>query len=133
MKITEKRKIGNLGEAIAAKYLKSRGFIVLKRNYLLSYGEVDVIAQSAGVIHFVEVKSVTCEINDSAVSHEIGWNPAERVTEAKLTRVGKAAQTYLAQVGLSDAPWQIDIALVYIDSTRKNAKVELLENQAPGT
>lgn len=131
MKTTEKRKTGDLGEALVSKYLKNQGFIVLRRNYLLPYGEVDVVVQRAGVIHFVEVKAVTCEISEEGVSREMGWNPAERVDRKKLVRVGKAAQSYLVEMNLGDMDWQIDVAVVQIDPERKVAKVELLENQSP--
>lgn len=131
MKTTKKRFTGNLGEALAAKYLKNKGFLVIGRNYLLSYGEVDLVVQRGGVIHFVEVKSVTCEIPQEGVPHEMlraDWNPAERLDTRKLAKVGKAAQTFLAERGLLDRDWQIDGVLVYIDATTKRAKVEWFEN-----
>ena len=130
VKITKKRKTGNLGEALVAKYLKNKAFLILGRNYLLPYGEVDVIAEKEGVIHFIEVKAVTCEISEEGVSREIGWNPADRVDRGKLRRVGKAAEAYLAQMKLSDMDWQLDVAIVKIDPEHKRASVELLENQS---
>ncbi len=49
--------IGRTGEEKVAKYLKSKGYIILKRNYKDRYGEVDIIAQNDENIVFVEVKT----------------------------------------------------------------------------
>ncbi len=37
---TIKRKIGDLGETLACKYLEQKGFSVIERNYLKKYGEI---------------------------------------------------------------------------------------------
>ncbi len=130
--ITSKRKTGDLGESIAAKYLKSRGFLVLHRNYLKPHGEIDIVCSKGGEVHFVEVKSISCEIPDKVVAHEKvshvtgDWNPAERVDKRKLKRLVRTAGTYLREHRL-DLEWQIDVALVYMDHKHKCARVEILE------
>ncbi|MBQ8204058.1 MAG: YraN family protein [Clostridia bacterium] len=58
--LSDKKKaaeIGKKGEEKVADYLKSKGYIILKRNYKDSYGEVDIIAQNEEYIVFVEVKT----------------------------------------------------------------------------
>ena len=49
--------LGKLGEERVAKYLKSKGYIILKRNWRDRFGEVDIIAESNENIVFVEVKT----------------------------------------------------------------------------
>lgn len=49
---------GNLGEDEAAKYLRSKGFKILKRNLTLFCGEIDILAEYRGQIIIVEVKTV---------------------------------------------------------------------------
>lgn len=50
--------IGAFGEILACRYLKSKGFTIIERNYLFpNVGEIDIIAFSAGTLYFVEVKS----------------------------------------------------------------------------
>jgi putative endonuclease len=128
--ITKKRKTGDLGEALAAICLKNKGYIVLSRNYWKPYGEIDLVCSKREVIHFIEVKTVSCEIiqaSDKDVSRVTAdWNPAERVDSRKLRRLEKVIYAYMAEHKL-DMEWQIDAALVYLDSANKRAKVEILE------
>ncbi len=53
------KQLGNVGEAIAALYLKERGYDILERNYRCHEGEADLIALDTveGVIVLVEVKT----------------------------------------------------------------------------
>lgn len=48
--------VGNLGEDSAANYLLGHGFKIIERNWRIKAGEVDIIAEKDGVVHFVEVK-----------------------------------------------------------------------------
>ena len=125
--ITKKRAFGDLGEEITARYLKSKGYIVLGRNYLKPYGELDLIASRKGIIHFVEVKAVSREIKEGTVTRGTEWNPAERVDSRKLKRLERVIQSYLLEnkIGLD---WQIDVSLVYIDEISKKAKIEVIES-----
>ena len=51
------KSLGDQGEAMAASYLESLGFTILRRNYRTVYGEIDIIARQDDVTYFVEVKS----------------------------------------------------------------------------
>lgn len=56
---TEKRRIGDVGEDIACKYLQDHGYHILERNFLCKLGELDIVAYnpSERVLAFVEVKT----------------------------------------------------------------------------
>ena len=56
---TEKRKTGDRGEDIAAKYLQKLGYRIVARNFSCKMGEIDIVAvnDASKVIAFVEVKS----------------------------------------------------------------------------
>lgn len=48
---------GRIGERVAARFLKQKGFTILKTNHRCKDGEVDIIAAKAGALHFIEVKT----------------------------------------------------------------------------
>ena len=50
------RKLGGRYEALAAKYLQSRGYEILEQNYRCRFGEVDLIAKDGDYLTFIEVK-----------------------------------------------------------------------------
>ena len=43
---------GVVGENIVTKYLENKGFSVIDRNYNKKWGELDIIAQKGGLVHF---------------------------------------------------------------------------------
>ena len=49
--------IGSAGEKIAALYLEKKGYKILRRNFRVKGGEIDIIAENDDIISFVEVKS----------------------------------------------------------------------------
>ena len=56
-KLSESKKlIGQWGEDCACRYLRSRGYKVIGRNFSCRFGEIDVIAQKRGYLIFAEVK-----------------------------------------------------------------------------
>lgn len=123
------QKIGEIGELIALKYLRKRGYKVIERNFTINAGEIDIICQKSEVIHFVEVKTVSCE----TVSDRRGYNPAENVTVHKLHKIYKTIQVFLAENSLkNDQEWQIDIAQVFYAQDEGKARVSVLSNVTLG-
>lgn len=51
------REIGDVGEEATAQFLIKNGYEILKRNYTVRGGEIDIIAKKEDVIAFVEVKT----------------------------------------------------------------------------
>lgn len=100
---------GNLAEEKAVTFLIRNGFRVLERNFSCKVGELDIIAQKEGVLHFVEVKS--------GENFEAIYN----LTPQKLQRVLKTTQFYLKKTGL-DMPFSIDAIVV------QKEEIEHLEN-----
>lgn len=104
--------IGKKGEDEAVKYLESKGYRVIERNFLCRQGEIDIIALDKNYIVFVEIKART--------STEYGL-PSEAVTEKKLKHMVKAIQYYLYKRNLENENIRIDAIEVYV----KQDKYEL--------
>ena len=51
------REIGDVGEEATANFLLKNGYEILKRDYTVRGGEIDIIAKKNDVIAFVEVKT----------------------------------------------------------------------------
>jgi putative endonuclease len=117
---TAKRKLGDMGEAIACEFLKKHGYEVVERNYLRKWGEIDIVAMKDGILHFVEVKSVTYVTNKE-------YRAEDNMHPWKLKRLGRVIQTYLLHKKL-DCDWQLDLITVQLNMATRRAKVELIEN-----
>ena len=51
-----KRKLGNMYEQAAARYLSASGLLVVTMNYRCKAGEIDIIARDGDTLVFAEVK-----------------------------------------------------------------------------
>jgi len=93
-------------EDAAVKFLKGRGYKVIRRNYKTKFSEIDIIAEDKGVICFVEVKA--------RHSRTFG-EPSEAVCAAKQRRISKAAICYLKENNSLEHLARFDvISLLYI-------------------
>ena len=92
MKKTAKT-IGNDGEKIAVKFLKSKKYIIHTTNYSNRYGEVDIIAEKDGVVAFIEVKT--------RKNSKFG-RPSDFVTPQKQQRIVSVAQYYVYNNGITE-------------------------------
>ncbi|KKW35987.1 hypothetical protein A2852_00980 [Candidatus Adlerbacteria bacterium RIFCSPHIGHO2_01_FULL_54_23] len=128
MSKTAKRQTGDIGEGVACHWLENRGYKVIERNYLKPWGEIDIVAEKAKKLYFVEVKSVSRESFAKLGSREM-YRPEENVHPSKLKRLHRAVQTYLLDRKVPEnRPWQIDVVCVYLNFEDRKARVEVLEN-----
>ncbi|HRY62305.1 MAG TPA: YraN family protein [Candidatus Paceibacterota bacterium] len=122
------QEIGQLGEDIAVKYLKNKGYSIIERNYWKKWGEIDIVAEKACLIHFVEVKSVSYVTPNTGVTYETpAFDPQDHMNKEKMHRLNRVIETYLADKDMENE-WQVDLMLVYLNKSTKTAKVNLIEN-----
>ena len=130
---SEKQKIGELGENIAVKFLMKHNFSVLERNYTRKWGEIDIIAEKAGKLYFVEVKSVARE-NISAPDFtknekNSDYRPEDNMHPWKLKRLSRTLQTYLLSKNISEErDWQLDLLVIFLDMKNKKARVKVVSD-----
>ncbi len=108
------RRIGADHESIAVRYLKENGYTILKRNYRVRCGEIDIIAQRDGYIVFIEVKYR---------SNTHTGTPGESVDHRKQRQISKVAMYYLNQYG-----YGIDTAVRFDVITMTGDKIVHIEN-----
>ena len=127
---SQKRKFGNIGEDVAVKKLTELGFVVIDRNYLKKWGEIDIVARGTDrIVRFIEVKTVSREIiqgKNVKVPHET-WRPEDNVHPAKLKRMVRAIETWIADNEL-ESEWQIDVITITLDTARKRGVIKYIEN-----
>ena len=112
---------GQISEDIVCMFLVKRGYVVISRNYLKKWGELDIVAKNGNVLHFIEVKA-TLTIRGV-------WNPAENVTRSKVAKIKRTAMTFLAEFSIGrEAEFVFDVAEVHIDMQRRIGRVNFLEN-----
>ena len=51
------KELGKFGENVAALYMEKKGYKILRRNFCVKGGEIDIIAEKDGIIAFTEVKT----------------------------------------------------------------------------
>ena len=109
---------GGEGESTAIAFLKENGYRILEKNFRFNLGEIDVIAEQAGVIVFIEVKA--------RLDHEFG-HPFDALTPTKQKKIIQTAQSFLVQKRIPDKPMRFDVVALTLDPP-DTWKIELLEN-----
>lgn len=99
------QQLGARGEQLAAAALIAAGYHIRTPDARLPSGQIDLVAEEGGDIVFVEVKTRR--------STAYGL-PAEAVNAAKQRHFIAAAQEYLAQEGLLEQPWRIDVVSILL-------------------
>ena len=126
----DRRKTGNIGESIAADFLQRKGFRIMKRNYLKPWGEIDIIAEKEGIVHFVEVKTLSRE-NFGDVSREMDHQPEDLVDIRKLRKVARTAETYM-NTAKDGREYQVDVIGVVMSHKTRTAHCRLIEQAIDG-
>jgi len=123
MKTTRARKnLGDSGERVAALFLEQRGYKIIARNWRspTRVGEMDLIAQDADGLAFVEVRTRRGDAMGT---------PEESLTPRKRKRLIEIAQEFLqAHEQYADSAWRIDLVAIEIDRAGKIARMEIIKS-----
>lgn len=57
-----------LGEELASKFLKEKGYKIIERNFRKGYGEIDIIATRDNTLVFIEVKTRATNLFGGAIN-----------------------------------------------------------------
>lgn len=84
------RELGDFGEDAAARYLQKKRYKIIERNWRVKAGEVDIIAEKDGTIHFVEVKYRRNQNQGGGLA---------AITPTKLRHMERAARLWMQRNG----------------------------------
>lgn len=110
--------LGNLGELLAEKFLQSKGYEILKKNFRCRLGEIDLVAKESGELVLVEVK---CRRGTA-----FGF-PQEQITWKKQKKLSQLAQWLLKRYP-ADKVIRIDLVAILLDKRRNVLSIDLLQN-----
>lgn len=155
---TQKQEVGQIGENCATTYLERHGYKVIDRNYRKKYGEIDIVATKQGILHFVEVKSISATVSEveplgargstskasngsrenniistpSVDLDEDDYEAEENVHPWKLKRLRRVIEVYLLSKYPNDEDeepdWQLDVVTVQVDRGARVGRVRILED-----
>jgi len=100
--------IGRLGEAVAGRYLKGKGYKIIEKNYRCKQSEIDLVACFKQTLVFVEVRTKTGENFGS---------PEESLNKRKINKIVKACQFYMYQSGYFKG-YRIDAICIVLGKNR---------------
>ena len=122
--VDTRKKLGNRGEKIAAKFLRKQGYQIIEKNYRSRLGEIDIVAKEDESIVFVEVKT--------RCSTDFGL-PEEALSYDKRRRLSKLALGYLAHRRIKDTNCRFDVVSILMDNNRANKvnHIKLIKDAFP--
>ena len=122
--VDTRKKLGNRGEKIAAKFLRKQGYQIIEKNYRSRLGEIDIVAKEDESIVFVEVKT--------RCSTDFGL-PEEALSYDKRRRLSKLALGYLAHRRIKDTNCRFDVVSILMDNKKvsKVKHIKLIKNAFP--
>jgi putative endonuclease len=110
---------GSLGEKLAGRFLRKKGYKILYRNFRgHSGGEIDIVARDDDTLVFVEVKTRTRE--------DFG-RPIEAVGRQKQKRISRGALAWLRLLDNPDILFRFDVVEIIIAEDAK-PRLELIRN-----
>lgn len=134
---TQNQKTGKLGEYMAGVFLLTRYFNIIERNARTRRGEIDIICEKDGIIHFVEVKSVQVDtsnlefLGDSTNKYNpvfSAYDPVFRVSSKKISRIKKAAAYYMQKRQYTNKEIRFDIVVAYLFGKERKCTIRYHSN-----
>ncbi len=117
-----KKEIGDSGEKEVVRELERHGFKLVGRNIARKTGEIDVLMRKGDTLHFIEVKTLTCEELPDLEAVGDRYDPSANLHEAKIRKVARTAEWIVAEKDW-EGEWQVDGALVWLRARDGAAKV----------
>jgi putative endonuclease len=115
----ERKPLGDLGEQLAKKHLRKKGYKLIESNYRCHSGEIDIVAKQKDCLVFIEVRT------KSTLAF---GTPEESLSPTKQKHMIKTAYHYLQNHQKLPENWRIDLVAVELGADSKLRRIEILEN-----
>lgn len=112
--------LGKEGEDLAARHLEKNGYTIVSRNFSCRYGEIDLVAEKAKELHFVEVKTR----RDNRFIE-----PEEVVTGRKQAKLRNLAQIFLSDprsARFQEHEIYLDVVAIVLSPENRNHSIKHL-------
>lgn len=103
---TARQAFGELGERIAERWLRRRGWRVLQRRFRNGHRDIDLVVERDGTVAFVEVKA--------RKGAEFG-GPVQAVNYRKRKQLERSAMVWIDRHGRSMESYRFDVVGVLVD------------------
>ena len=101
--------LGELGERIAERWLRARGWRVMQRRFRSGHRDIDLVVERDGVVAFVEVKA----------RRGSGFGgPIEAVNWRKQKELGRSARVWVDRHGRALEAYRFDVIGVLVAGSR---------------
>lgn len=108
--------LGKLGEERAARFLKDKGYTIIKSNYRFQRAEIDLIARKGDIVAIVEVKTRTGRPLVSVL---------ETVDRRKRERLIQAADHFILS---NELQVETRFDIIWITRYKEDYRLEHIEN-----
>lgn len=124
-----KKEVGKLGEEIACFHLIKTGLRIIKRNYRLKFGEIDIIASSSdGTVVFCEVKTLISIYGSGSLDR---LTPEDNLSPAKLRKMTRICEFFVRQnphLISEEHGWRMDLIAINLNHDLNKAIVRHYKN-----
>lgn len=105
--MSRSHELGRRGEDLAAALLRRDGWTILHRNWRFRHKEIDIVAERAGMVAFVEVKT--------RAGRRFG-HPLDAVTASKRRDLAAAARVWVERHGRARQSYRFDAIWVLTEN-----------------
>ena len=103
------QQFGELGERIAERWLRRKGWKVLQRRFRNGQRDIDLVVERDGTVAFVEVKARR--------GREFG-DPVEAVNWSKQKELARSASVWIDRHGRPSESYRFDVVGVLVEGER---------------
>lgn len=117
--MVDRIELGKKAEEAATEYLRDNGYKIIERNFRCSFGEIDIIAEDADVLVFVEVRSRRSSFYGL---------PQETVAWTKQQKLRRLAEYYLKIKTVTEKKCRFDVIGILFTKDQEIKSMDLLKD-----